>query len=383
MKEIEDIIREAFEDDIKKANIDRIKRVLAQSEERPEPVPYSSKEFQENALKRQIALNFLNNEFDYPGFRKSIRRYRELINRAIRNRILRAIKVLRKKRIDGESSVDDVLNAYSSIGYDVSDINVDKIVSTISQQVKSDVDRGIVKVIDDVVRQIFPPNATDYIKNEIEAAVNTGELRSSIDDEDVEDDTEEEYDDDHDGINENLLDTKQQIQELASSFYPYAKKRLGFDRDPEVFLRKDDKNSNNPLGKTAFYEPENMRIYLYISGRHPKDIIRSLSHELVHHKQNCDGKLVNVSIAGEGYAQKDTHLREMEREAYEQGNLIFRDFEDMSKSKENIMENKTNTKKVEKDISDTLNKRNQKLNDELMRRWKFAPKKQKGDKLNG
>ena len=35
---------------------------------------------------------------------------------------------------------------------------------------------------------------------------------------------------------------------------------------------------------------------------------------------------------GEGYAQTDEHLREMEREAYEVGNMCFRDWEDSIKS---------------------------------------------------
>ena len=35
---------------------------------------------------------------------------------------------------------------------------------------------------------------------------------------------------------------------------------------------------------------------------------------------------------GEGYAQNDEHLREMEREAYETGNMCFRDWEDSLKS---------------------------------------------------
>ena len=34
----------------------------------------------------------------------------------------------------------------------------------------------------------------------------------------------------------------------------------------------------------------------------------------------------------EGYAQKDPHLRKMEREAYTKGNLIFRDYEDLIKT---------------------------------------------------
>jgi hypothetical protein len=70
-------------------------------------------------------------------------------------------------------------------------------------------------------------------------------------------------------------------------------------------------------------------ISLYVDNRHPKDVMRSLSHELVHHAQNCRGDFANQSPIGEqGYAQKDDHLREMEREAYETGNMVFRDWED-------------------------------------------------------
>jgi len=57
-----------------------------------------------------------------------------------------------------------------------------------------------------------------------------------------------------------------------------------------------------------------------------------LSHELVHHAQNCRGEFDKTAAMGEGYAQADEHLREMEREAYEKGNLIFRDFTDGLKS---------------------------------------------------
>jgi hypothetical protein len=74
-------------------------------------------------------------------------------------------------------------------------------------------------------------------------------------------------------------------------------------------------------------------VTVFTHNRHPKDIMRSISHELVHHTQNCRGDLSNVAgEQGQGYAQKNDHLREMEREAYEQGNLCFRDWEDGIKS---------------------------------------------------
>ena len=124
---------------------------------------------------------------------------------------------------------------------------------------------------------------------------------------------------------------KDTLQPLVDQFMPYARKRMGFNKMPRVFLRDDPQNAQNPLGKTAYYDPAQMSVTLYINGRHPKDVMRSLSHELVHHTQNCNGQFDNAGELGEGYAQNDEHLREMEREAYEQGNLVFRDWEDSIK----------------------------------------------------
>jgi len=119
------------------------------------------------------------------------------------------------------------------------------------------------------------------------------------------------------------------VKEMLKDFYPFAKERLGFDRSVNIKYLSNPQNSADPLGKTAFYESENDTVNVYVNNRHPKDILRSISHELVHHTQNCRGQLSNISTAGEqGYAQNDLHLREMERQAYELGNMCFRDWED-------------------------------------------------------
>ena len=119
------------------------------------------------------------------------------------------------------------------------------------------------------------------------------------------------------------------IEKLMQSFMPYAQKKMGFNRPPTIMFQSDPENAQNPLGKTGHYEPDTMTIAVYIDKRHPKDVLRSLSHELVHHTQNCRGEFDGASGMGEqGYAQKDSHLREMEREAYEMGNMCFRDWED-------------------------------------------------------
>ena len=118
------------------------------------------------------------------------------------------------------------------------------------------------------------------------------------------------------------------ISEYLESFLPFAKKRLKYDKDPKIDFISDKENAKMPLGKTAYYEPASMTVTVYTDNRHPKDIMRSLSHELVHHTQNCNGQFDGEHGMESGYAQKDEHLRKMEEDAYLRGNMCFRDWED-------------------------------------------------------
>lgn len=127
--------------------------------------------------------------------------------------------------------------------------------------------------------------------------------------------------------NLDISDFEDTIQSLVS----FSQDRFGFEKPPSLFLNSDTSNASDPLGKTAYYDPESQEIHIYVDERHPKDIMRSISHELIHHVQNLRGDLSGNHYHGEGYAQKDEHMREMEREAYEKGNLCFRDFEDKLK----------------------------------------------------
>ena len=120
----------------------------------------------------------------------------------------------------------------------------------------------------------------------------------------------------------------EELKEMIRDYYLHAKEVMGFDKPAKIVLRHNEKYANEILGKTGEYIPSRKKIVIYVTGRHPKDIMRTLSHELVHHTQNCRGDFKEVYIREHGYAQKDEYLREMEREAYEQGNLVFRDWED-------------------------------------------------------
>ena len=129
---------------------------------------------------------------------------------------------------------------------------------------------------------------------------------------------------------------EQEFQKLLSHFYQFAKKRIGFDKDASISFISDPQNSVELLGKTAYYDPSQMSVTIYTDRRHPKDILRSVAHELVHHRQNCDGKMQNLNPTTPGYAQEDSHLRGLEEEAYLEGNMCFRDWEDNYKTNQEV-----------------------------------------------
>ena len=99
---------------------------------------------------------------------------------------------------------------------------------------------------------------------------------------------------------------------------------------PKVkFINDDSENANNILGKTAYYNPAEKSITLFTLNRHPKDILRSFSHEMVHHIQNLENRLNNINTTN---TNEDGDLPEIEREAYEKGNMMLRNWEDSIKN---------------------------------------------------
>ena len=98
---------------------------------------------------------------------------------------------------------------------------------------------------------------------------------------------------------------------------------------PEVKIRKDLTESEQFFGKTAYYDPNENTIVLYTQGRHPKDVMRSFTHEMVHHIQNLEGRLGNIQTSN---TNEDDSLLELEKEAYLVGNITFRNWEDKTKN---------------------------------------------------
>ncbi len=144
----------------------------------------------------------------------------------------------------------------------------------------------------------------------------------------------------------------------------FAQKRIGFEKPPSIFVNDDKSNAGNTLAKTGYYMPDTMEIHVFATDRHPKDILRSIAHELVHHGQHMRGELDMKGYSGKGYAQKNPKLRRAEMEANDP--MLFRDWEDSLKEKENTIYNERRNRKMS--IKDWKNKE---LSENLTRKWGF------------
>jgi hypothetical protein len=87
----------------------------------------------------------------------------------------------------------------------------------------------------------------------------------------------------------------------------------------------DVENAKDFFGKTAYYDPNEQMIVLYTEGRHPKDIARSYAHEMIHHMQNLEGRLGDITTTN---TQEDDHLNDIEAEANLKGTMTFRNWTD-------------------------------------------------------
>jgi len=172
------------------------------------------------------------------------------------------------------------------------------------------------------------------------------------------------------------------FQRHADDLTDFYQKRYKVNQMPQIVFQDDQENSKNILGKTGQYDPHNQVVTIFITGRHGKDILRSLAHELIHHLQNERGDLANINSTEVGYAQNDGHMRNMEREAYEQGNLCLRDWEDHIKTN-NIQLYET-IYKADKtkggSVMSLKDQRNVKFHNKLMEVWGYS-KKGEGSKL--
>jgi hypothetical protein len=109
---------------------------------------------------------------------------------------------------------------------------------------------------------------------------------------------------------------EQEIQSSINDFMGYCGDNLGIAELPKLVII-DDRDAARENTSFGGYSPSERVIHLNIAGRHLADVLRTLGHELVHHKQNEDGVLHNY--AGETGS-------EFENEANSKAGVIMRNY---------------------------------------------------------
>ena len=133
------------------------------------------------------------------------------------------------------------------------------------------------------------------------------------------------------------------VEDSKFNFTPYIASILEYciDRElkvtplPEITVKYDPDNAENLFGRTGYYDPSNSTIAVFASGRHPKDVLRSFCHELIHHMQNLEGKDLMFTTSN---VHADDRLKEIEEEAHSKGSMLFREWENSNKEQQPIDE---------------------------------------------
>lgn len=104
---------------------------------------------------------------------------------------------------------------------------------------------------------------------------------------------------------------------LANEFIKFVVKELGLKSLPKSikFVGNDYSAQNLTFGT---YQPSTDEIVIVKENRHPMDVLRTLAHELVHHKQRVDEKTLD------GTAGSET-----ENEANARAGTLMRKFKDL------------------------------------------------------
>jgi hypothetical protein len=103
--------------------------------------------------------------------------------------------------------------------------------------------------------------------------------------------------------------------ELIKSFLPFAQKELGMKKIPDIKIVDEIPGA----GGTTFgkYVNDTDTIYVVAKNRHPRDVLRTLAHELTHYIQDQENRLNHNS--GETGSPE-------ENEAHARGGIIMRNF---------------------------------------------------------
>lgn len=122
-------------------------------------------------------------------------------------------------------------------------------------------------------------------------------------------------------------------------YKPYLKSLAKFMADhgytvrpfPKFILDNSDQGSD-VFVKTGYFDPNSNGIRLFTFGRHPKDVLRTAAHELIHWKQQKTGEIEKSGYSSENITE-DKNLVHLEAEAYLKGNMAFRSWTETEQKK--------------------------------------------------
>jgi cytidyltransferase-like protein len=117
----------------------------------------------------------------------------------------------------------------------------------------------------------------------------------------------------------NLQEGKLNESETATigEFIKYACKNLAIQNPPRNLTLSYDTNQVKDRRSFGYFDPNSSKVWVYVKNRNMADILRTLAHELVHHKQNLDGRISYES----GKTGSD-----IENEANAKAGILLRDF---------------------------------------------------------
>jgi hypothetical protein len=96
-------------------------------------------------------------------------------------------------------------------------------------------------------------------------------------------------------LREQLLTKEKKDILQVTNFINFAKKFLNIEDDIKIELAYE---RTPDLTTTAYYNLDGF-IKVYVKDRAIIDVCRSIAHELVHHKQNLEGRLLDAGKDGE------------------------------------------------------------------------------------
>jgi pyrimidine deaminase RibD-like protein len=115
----------------------------------------------------------------------------------------------------------------------------------------------------------------------------------------------------------NLHESQEKTNQAIDEMVQYAAKRLGIKQLPDIQIKDAIGTSEHPT--FGLFDPDTNSVQVAIGGRHVMDVLRTLAHELVHHKQ----RELDMIQPGDGATGS-----KIENQANAVAGVLMRDFAD-------------------------------------------------------